>query len=264
MSRIRCWARRGEPVGVVLDYDGTLTPIVQRPSCARLSPRVRSQLSTLASAPWLEVAVMSGRRLHEVKQLVKLPALSYAGLHGAERQWRGLRIEHPPAQHASARLRALVRLVRAKIPERMGWWLEHKGLAIGLHHADAPASFTRALTRRTRWACQRVAGPWRIIPNRRTLEVMAVPASKADAVRWMRQRIREAAAKRAAHRGPVHLVYLGDDQTDEDAFRALTAHDLGVLIASRPRPSHAHRRLGSVAEVHTALAMLAAHVKEHF
>ena len=63
------------------DYDGTLTPIVSRPEEAILSPEVREKLRALTEKPVFSVGIISGRSLSEVKSLVEIEGIYYAGNH---------------------------------------------------------------------------------------------------------------------------------------------------------------------------------------
>src|SRR5271166_3753400 len=75
---------------VLLDYDGTLTPLVDRPEIAVLDPRTRLAITTLAGRPITSVAILSGRALEDVKTLVGIDGLIYAGNHGLEIQGPGI------------------------------------------------------------------------------------------------------------------------------------------------------------------------------
>ena len=69
---------------LLADYDGTLTPIVGRPAEAKLSATVREQLGALAQKQNFSVGIISGRLLSEVKALVRIQEIYYAGNHGFE------------------------------------------------------------------------------------------------------------------------------------------------------------------------------------
>ncbi len=239
------WKSAGVPVAVCVDFDGTLTPIVRRPIRARLSPRVCSLLKALADCPGVEIAVVSGRRLNDVKRLIGLPRLSYVGLHGAERQWRDTPLEFEWEKGDSTRVKRLLRRVIDLVPLSQGWRLDDKGAAAGFHHAGTSPRVKETLRKAVKSACRSLPGPWRLIDNFRTLEVLAAPVDKGRAIRWIRRRM---------GRGG-RLVYLGDDRTDEHAFAALSKKDIGVLVASHARPTRAQFRLVGVKEVHRFLAL---------
>ena len=76
--------KKAEHVLLVLDYDGTLTPIVENPERAELDENTKSQLQSLAQAPYFTIGIISGRSLFDIKKRVALENISYAGNHGLE------------------------------------------------------------------------------------------------------------------------------------------------------------------------------------
>src|SRR5262245_34710076 len=89
--------RTGSRLVLLFDYDGTLTPIVEHPSGAVLESNVRRLLRELAALKGVSVGVMSGRGLADLRHLVALPSLYYAGNSGLELDLRGGRVVHPEA-----------------------------------------------------------------------------------------------------------------------------------------------------------------------
>ena len=82
---------------LLLDYDGTLTPIVARPEIAILPDEARRSLEELAENERFVVGVVSGRELAELEGLVAIPGLIYAGNHGLEMSGLGMDYVHPEA-----------------------------------------------------------------------------------------------------------------------------------------------------------------------
>ncbi|MBU4399118.1 MAG: trehalose-phosphatase, partial [Planctomycetes bacterium] len=98
----------GGALVLLLDYDGTLTPIVARPELAILASDTRRLLAQLAALPRVHVGVVSGRKLEEVRALVDLPGIYYAGAAGMELDLNGKRIVHPRAEEAEAAAAELI------------------------------------------------------------------------------------------------------------------------------------------------------------
>jgi trehalose 6-phosphate phosphatase len=84
VDRLAAASRRGADLAVFFDYDGTLTPIVSHPSLARLAPEMRQRMRSLATLDRVRVGVVSSRALNELRLLVGLPGLYYAGSAGME------------------------------------------------------------------------------------------------------------------------------------------------------------------------------------
>src|SRR5438093_1426983 len=124
--------RRARRLWIATDFDGTLTPIVRHPKTARLPARARGALSRLARLPGVEVAVLSGRSLADLRRQVRLRKLFLAGSSGLETQAPG---EAPHRHVATGALSPQLRAAaRAWCDRFEGAWLEDKGVALSLHY----------------------------------------------------------------------------------------------------------------------------------
>ncbi len=228
----------------VLDYDGTLTPIVASPRAARLAPSVRATLARLAANEHVRLAILSGRALRDVRARVGLDDVVYGGCHGLEIQGAGLRFRHPGAH--GARVAAARRQLAAGAARIPGAIVEWKGLAVSLH-------YRRVLPSRRAEARALVARVARSMPDLRVITghavvdfVPRVRWSKGEAARWIIRRVRPSLGCGA----PV-LVYAGDDTTDETAFAALRRR--GVTVRVGAGASRAGYRVRGVREIHALL-----------
>lgn len=116
------------------DYDGTLTPIVGRPDEALLSPEVRDKLCALAEKPAFSVGIISGRSLSEIKKMVGIKEIYYAGNHGLEIEGPGLQFINPEAEAAQEAMKTLAGQLSARLAGVKGVILEDKGLSLSLHY----------------------------------------------------------------------------------------------------------------------------------
>ena len=128
----------GGALVLLLDYDGTLTPIVARPELALLAPDTRWLLAQLAALPRVHVGVVSGRKLEEVRAMVDLPGIYYAGAAGMELDLNGKRTVHPRAEEAEAAAELIARLTEA-VSDYPGAWVEDKRFACTVHYRDVAA-----------------------------------------------------------------------------------------------------------------------------
>ena len=123
-----------------LDFDGTLSPIVEEPMLAVLPAATRRVLNDLAAYETVTIAIVSGRSLGDVKGRVGIPSLIYAGNHGLEIEGRGLAFEHPRA----AMLKGAIREISERIAEHAasleGVEIESKGLTSSVHYRRAARS----------------------------------------------------------------------------------------------------------------------------
>lgn len=207
-----------------LDYDGTLAPIVSWPQRATIPPPVRRVLKRAASHPAWKVGIVSGRRLDDVRRRVGIPSLIYAGNHGFEIQFPSQpRFIHPAARVAQPLIDAIHERVKKETAALPGVLVENKVYTLSLHTRLADVTDERrahlALMHAARQALRR-----RQVVIRRGKKVLEVrPAARWDKGRAVRA-IMESVSP------PVFSVYVGDDNTDEDAFRALRSDGVTIRV----------------------------------
>lgn len=202
-------------VSLLLDYDGTLTPIAPTPEQATLPASTRSVLRELSHHPRITVAVISGRRLNELRRLVRVRNLIYVGNHGLEiwHDGRQAGVNVPrPFQEAVARIRSQLTSLVAEIP---GVLIEDKGLSVSLHYRLVPTRLEmhlKAVFLRDVLPLVRASG-LTVLYGKKVIEVRPkLNWTKGHAALWVIKHIR---------RCSVLPIYIGDDRTDEDAFEAL-------------------------------------------
>ena len=105
----------------MLDYDGTLSPIAQRPDLATLPPETRAVLERLANHPDVFVAIISGRSQANVKEMVGIEGITYAGNHGMEILHRdGSSFVHPMPTEYQGKLDKLLKQLNEEV--RYKWY----------------------------------------------------------------------------------------------------------------------------------------------
>jgi len=202
-DRLRLLASEPGRAAVLLDVDGTLAPIVDRPEDARVPEDVRRELARLAGLYAL-VACVSGRPGAEVARMVDVAGVAGVGEHGLELE--------PEAAAWAGRI--------AEFARGVDWPAERKPLSVSFHfrRAGDEAAARAYLTRVAETATAEGLVPrW----GRKVLEVRPpVAAHKGTAVRTL---VTRAGVRRA--------LYAGDDRTDVDAFGGLDGLELGVRVA---------------------------------
>jgi trehalose 6-phosphate phosphatase len=205
---------------VLSDLDGTLAPIVERPEDARLLPGIGEVLGALAGRYAL-VGLVSGRELADLERIAGVPGLAYAGNHGMELRPRGAaRQLAPEAQSALPAMRAFAARWPADVLAPHGVWLEDKGVTMSFHYRTAPDREAAERFLHDAVAPAARAAGLRVTGGRLIVEVRApVAIDKGTATRAL---LDEVPCRRA--------VFLGDDRTDLDAWRALRQlRDEGAL-----------------------------------
>lgn len=221
------------PVGVLLDFDGTLSEIVLTPEEARPVQGTGSALRALLERG-AEVAVISGRRAREVAGMLKAPVRCF-GLYGLEDEAGPV----GEAQGLVARLEAALPEVERAAALVPGSRVEPKGLQVAVHYRGAPdaEAARRVLLERLRTVAE--ARGYRILEGRKVVELAAEEGpSKGDVV------------ERVAAEGRLRAVlYAGDDVADRAAFATvdgLVARGIrGLKVAVRSEESPAELLAGA-------------------
>jgi trehalose-phosphatase len=248
----RC--RAHERCALLLDYDGTLTPIVAHPDAARLSPAMLEILSALGAHARYRLAIVSGRALDDLRRRVTGDGLALAGNHGLEIEAPDGRYEHPEVPRLRAHIHALAQALQSDLAEVPGVLIEDKGATLSVHYRMVPDAWVQTvkarLALRIRPAVE--AGVVSLRSGKAVLEVRPhVAWDKGEAVRWMVDRLRHGLSPAG-----VLAIYLGDDETDEDAFRVLAATGIGIVVGSSRQGSAAHYWVDSVEAVERFLRAL--------
>ncbi len=243
----------GRKVVVFLDYDGTLTPIVERPELAKLSKEMRQALRDLAGKCTL--AIISGRDLADVRDLVDIDGILYAGSHGFDISGPAGHMEYQQGRAYLPSLDRAERSLQEKLSDIPGCQVERKHFAIAVHFRrvdDGQVPGVEAAVDEVLAAHEdlRKTGGKKIFELRPDIEW-----DKGKAITWILQQL-------GLNDEDVLPFYLGDDLTDEDAFRELREKGITILVKDENRPTVAHYAVENPEEVRLFLHMLANFLKE--
>jgi len=225
----------GRRPALFLNYGGTLAPSIrEQPENPRLSEDMRRILRNAAQVA--RVVVVSGRDREDVSSLVGLQEIVYAGSHGLEIQGPGFHLELPEGIDALDDLdQATVDLttILKAIP---GAYLTRKRFAIVVHYHRMTGTDLDAVVS----AVKRVQARFprlHLTGGKEVIELLPdIDWDKGRAVRWLLSEL--------GLDGPEVLpIYVGDDETDEDAFRTMRGRGLGILVSDQAQPSAALYRI---------------------
>ncbi len=214
--------REGKRPAFFLDYDGTLTPIVERPEQAVLSASMRDILRALAER--CTVAIVSGRGLDDVRKRVALDTLYYAGSHGFEIEGpAGERFQNEMGKKALPALDKAENDLRRRLAGIRGTQVERKRFSVAVHYRRAAAGQTRAVERAVDEVLKLSCG-LRRGHGKKVYELQPdLDWNKGHAVLWLMRRLGLTPAE-------TRPIYIGDDVTDEDAFSAVQEIGAGIVV----------------------------------
>jgi trehalose 6-phosphate phosphatase len=247
--------RAAAHVIVLSDYDGTLTPIMGRPQDAVLSEEAQHRLSDLSEKQGYSVGIISGRSIDEVKSMVGLEGIYYSGNHGLEIEGPGLKYSYQPAEQARAMMQELGAALAVALENISGVIVQEKGLSLSVHYRLVPeiqqdnvVEIFRRLT-----ATLEQQGEITVFAGKKVLEVKPpLDWDKGKAVEIIISRLKDKLKTEN-----ILAVFLGDDTTDEDAFKMLHyPHGWSVFIGGESTSSAADYYLDSVAQVQEFLDRL--------
>jgi alpha,alpha-trehalase len=244
----------GKHLAFFLDYDGTLAPIAARPEEARMPESVRELVWQLACL--CTVAIVSGRDRADVEKRVGLPGLIYAGSHGFDISGPdGLAMQHPEADAYLPDLNNADKVLNHLLKDVEGARLERKSYALAVHYRNVPeakVAYVKDALYRISHSTDRLV----LTTGKKVLELRpALDWHKGKAVGWIME---------ALHLDPAKAVpiYLGDDVTDEDAFRFVAGTGVGILVGGRGGPTHAVYRLEDISQVEQLLLIAVQFLKK--
>lgn len=247
-GELRDWLA-GRRLAVFLDYDGTLAPIVEDHTRAFMPDDMRAAVAALAGL--CPVTVISGRDLAMLRRLVALDSVYLAGSHGFEITGPDGSIEpFEKGREFLAELDAAEAELRHGLAGIDGHSVERKRFSIAVHYrqvAEAEVARLTAVVDATLAAHPRLKRGL----GKKVYELRpGIDWNKGHAVLWLLEQL-GGGAERAA-------IYVGDDITDEDAFRVLAGIGLTVVVRDpEPRPTAADVAVADVGEVRHLLETLA-------
>lgn len=244
----------GTPLVVMLDIDGTLCEIVERPGDAVVSESARDSLRTLIarSGEALRVAFITGRAVADAQRMLDLDGVAIYGNHGMERLLPfGDSRAHVASGRAAPELRDFVGVLADVVSDFPGVSIEDKHFSLTLHFRGIDMARLPEFNARV---AQLVEGrALRLSPGKWVLNVLPEEGlTKGDAVLEIIQDV-------IGDSMSGSVLFVGDDITDEDAFRELRPmpNAVTVRVGSVDVASAAKLSLDNPHAVHELLALLA-------
>ncbi len=225
-----------------LDFDGTLVELAETPDAIRVSPRLPHLLQRLGERLDGRLAVVSGRSIQDLERYVSCRGLAVSGSHGLELRLADGSFVPLAAPRKLDGMREEVGRFAEAAP---GLLVEEKPFSIAIHYRRAPERELQVRDFMARLAAQSGLS---VQQGKMVTELRPAGADKGDAVRAFMLQAPFAGSR---------PVFVGDDLTDEDAFRAAAELGGGGVLVGGERDSAARWRLDGVAAVADWLETLA-------
>ncbi|MDO9110481.1 MAG: trehalose-phosphatase [Desulfatirhabdiaceae bacterium] len=249
LERLADKVRSAPQVMMFTDFDGTLVPIKDRPTECFLDPAVGRTLSALAGHERVSVGIVSGRELEDLRARVGVDGIIYAGNHGLEIEGPGFVFREPNAVSMINALKKLVDNIAPVLAGFPGAWIQDKGLSASVHYRQVDPAVVPRLLEVVRHVATPSIEAQKVVlrSGKKVMEVRpAVDWHKGKAVEWLVNRM-------SLCTNPL-LIYLGDDNTDEDVFAAWPG---GITVCvGEKRNTLANYSVSDPIEVHVFLCWL--------
>ncbi len=226
-----------------LDYDGTLTPIVASPELAILAPDMKRIVENLAEIH--TVAIVSGRLREDVQNLVGIKGIFYAGSHGFDIEGPGgFKMIHKAAEKTIPLISAIIEQLKERLGHINGILIEEKKFSVAVHYRKVLNITDLQFIEKVVKEMVQEHNEMRILLGKKVFEILPnIDWDKGKAVKWIMNALN-------IPWQPTTVFYLGDDTTDEYAFRTVITRGTALIVSDDPEIiSTADFQLQSTVEV---------------
>jgi alpha,alpha-trehalase len=231
-----------EKVIFFLDYDGTLTPIVERPDMAKISKSMQETVRKLAQK--YPVSIVSGRMREDVQNLVGIEGLFYAGSHGFDIKGPNFQVVQPKAKEVIPLVSEIIKLLHSELDKTEGVIIEEKKFSVAIHYRLVKKeSQIKKIKELVDFVIKNHKKDLRLLSGKKVFELLPnMEWDKGKAIRWIIESMK-------INWQTTSVVYIGDDTTDEYAFSAIRTRGTGILVSDQDKYSLAHFKVNSPEQV---------------
>lgn len=244
LGKITTQLTNSSPKVLMLDFDGTLAPIVKSPEKAHMSLKTGNLLQKLCQKPNLYLAVISGRKLEDIKKKVRLPDIIYGGNHGLEGEIFGKKYSFPIPNRVLKTIEQIKTQLNKIVVQFSGVFVEDKELVLAFHYRSAKKEqipTIKSLLKETLKPYVK-KGLISVVSGKMAIDIKPkVECNKGTFVKLIIDKVQTQTKK------PPTAIFIGDDTTDEDIFRKL---ERGITVkVGKSKQSKAKYRLKDIVDV---------------
>ena len=231
-----------------LDYDGTLSPIIQTPAKAYMPDRTQELLLKLSKMSNCRIAIISGRSLGDISKRVGLKNIVYVGNHGFEIKGPKIKFKSPISRKYRKNLKEIKAKLKKNLSSFKGVLIEDKGFCLTVHYRLAAESDMSAIA--SKFYVSTFIDEFRNniqVKSGKMVREIRPPIlwNKGVAALWL---LDQQSSAMRGKKMEILPVYIGDDLTDEDAFQALRNRGLTIFVG-KPNVTKARFYLKDAEEV---------------
>jgi trehalose 6-phosphate phosphatase len=213
-----------------LDYDGTLVPFKEKPTQVTTLEKTKKVLRQLQKNPAVTISIVTGRTLNDIKKRVDLRGVSYIALHGLQMQLAdGSRFNWKLAEHARSPLKAIQRSMNRELKGEKGAFLEDKNFTIVLHYRLLPQKRIPIVKEKF------ITMVHKYDPEKILEVISGAKIVEARPKGWNKGKAIERFLTNSTEKSSTLIMYIGDDITDEDAFRVIGKRGITIHVRNQSR-----------------------------
>ncbi len=225
LNKVTKTITRAKKILILLDYDGTLTPIVDDPEQATIPANILNCLKLLSENNRAQLAIVSGRGLDDIKRRVPVPATIYSGNHGMQIEGPDLSYLHSiPNDYKNIILTIKDKLLHS-FDELKGVFVEDKMVGLSVHYRQVDPDYSHEVKEQ-----MAIYSQYKFIKIRHdqmTYDIMPdLSWDKGTAIRHILDHLHHASQQ------VWYPIYIGDGLTDEDAFSVIKEIGLPVRVGA--------------------------------